>query len=65
MRKITARFFEADKEAHLQAGWEFRREGDKFAALERAHIAKDAPDYEIAHHVEFEYGTCEGLEVIR
>ena len=64
-RKITAKFYEADNEANLRAGWQFSREGDKFPAHERAHLAKTATDAQIAEHVEFEYGTSEGLEVSR
>jgi len=65
MRKITAKFFEADKEAGTRAGWQFHREGDKLPALELAHLSKTATDAEIAEHAEFEYGTVAELEVIR
>lgn len=65
MRKITAKFFEADKDSNQRAGWMLTREGDNCQALERVHLAKTATDAQIAEHVEFEYGTAEGLEVIR
>ena len=65
MRKITARFFETDKEAGTRAGWQFQREGDRLPALELAHMSRTAGDSEILAHAEFEYGTVDTLEVIR
>ena len=51
MRKITAKFFEADKEAGTRAGWQFHREGDRLPALELAHLSKTATDAEIAEQL--------------